>query len=295
MNDLLSIFRQLDNEWRPVVEHGGRIIVILAMAWLLHALATRLIRIFRGYMADRVSSVDESRRVATLERVFHYVATVVIAIVAGTLVLGELGVSVAPILATAGVAGVAIGFGAQSLVKDYFTGFFLLLEDQIRQGDVVQIGDKGGLVEEVTLRYVRLRDGEGHVHFIPNGEIKVLTNRTREFALVTVDLNVHLDEDLERVFEVMRSVGRELRADPGYGQVIAEDLKIEGVEKLSDSAVVLRCHLKVAPPAEQWSIRREFLKRLKKAFDANGIAVPPPRVAFQPIEPRSGAAPKPLA
>src|SRR4051812_23434942 len=204
------------------------------MAWILQAVVNRLVRIFRRYMQAKAPSLDERARIETLARVFRNTAAIVIVIVAGTLVLGELGISIAPILATAGVAGVAIGFGAQSLVKDYFTGFFLLLEDQIRQGDVVQIGDKGGLVEEVTLRYVRLRDGEGHVHFIPNGEIKVLTNRTRDYALVTVDVSVALDEDLDRVFEVMRSVGSAMRADAQYAAQILEDLKIEGVEKFSD-------------------------------------------------------------
>jgi small conductance mechanosensitive channel len=283
MSSLLDLFHRLDEGWKLVLTHLGRIVVIVVIAWLLHALATRLIRVFRTYMADRLSSADETRRVATLERVFRYVATVVIAIVAGTLVLGELGVSVAPILATAGVAGVAIGFGAQSLVKDYFTGFFLLLEDQIRQGDVVTILDRSGVVEEVTLRYVRLRDGDGHVHYISNGEIKVLTNRTREFALVSVDVSVRLEESLEHVFEVMRQVGRELRADPQFAASIAEDLKVDGVENLSDSGVLLRCHLRVAPPTEQWAVKREFLKRLKAAFDASGIAFPQPRIALQPL------------
>jgi small-conductance mechanosensitive channel len=290
MDFLLSLFSQFENEGRLVAEHGGRIIGILVIAWLLHSLATRLIRIFRGYMADRVSSADESRRVATLERVFRYVATVVILIVAGTLVLGELGVSIAPILATAGVAGVAIGFGAQSVMKDYFTGFFLLLEDQIRQGDVVQIGDKGGVVEEVTLRYVRLRDGRGHVHFIPNGEIKVLTNRTREFAYVTVEVSVDLEEDLDRAFAVLRSVGAELRADPAFATKIVEDLRVDGVEKLSDTAVVLRSHLKVAPPLEQWAIKREFLRRLKNAFDASAIRVPTARMTLNRARPHKPTA-----
>ena len=142
-------------------------------------------------------------------------------LVAGTLVLGELGISVAPILATAGVAGIAIAFGAQSLIKDYFTGFFLLIEDQIRQGDVVEIVGKAGEVEEVTLRYVRLRDGDGFVHFVPNGEIKTVVNRTRTFAFANIDVGVPENTDFDAVFKAMRDVGAALRADPKFGPLDA--------------------------------------------------------------------------
>jgi small conductance mechanosensitive channel len=240
---------------------------------LLQVVASRLIRAFRDYMAGRAGP-QEKPRVETLGRVFRHVATVVITIVAGTLILDELGISVAPILATAGVAGVAIGFGAQSLVKDYFTGFFLLLEDQIRQGDVVQLGDKGGVVEVVTLRYVRLRDFEGHVHFVPNGEIRTVTNRTREFATLSVDVSVGHHADIERAFELMREVGRAMKADAAYSHAIGSDLEISGVDKITDTGVTLRCRVKVSAPLEQWNLKREFLRRVKLAFDAGGIPLP---------------------
>ena len=138
---------------------------------------------------------------------FRYLASVVVVLVGGMLVLSELGISIAPVLATAGVAGIAIAFGAQSLIKDYFTGFFLLVEDQIRQGDVVEIAGKSGEVEEVTLRYVRLRDGDGYVHFVPNGEIKVVSNRTRTHAYANIDVGVPDDANVEAIFQAMREVG----------------------------------------------------------------------------------------
>ena len=244
---------------------------------MLQAIAARLIRVFRSYMARR-SGADEASRVETLARVFRNGAAVVIVIVAGTLVLGELGISIAPILATAGVAGVAIGFGAQSLIKDYFTGFFLLLEDQIRQGDVVEIAGKSGLVEEVTLRYVRLRDFDGHVHFVPNGEIKVVSNRTRGFAQAAVEVGVGYGADIDQALGVMREVGTALRADAQWKAKIADDIEIMGVERWADSAVILRARLKVVPAIEQWNVKREFLKRLKKAFDERGIEIPFPQL-----------------
>ena len=278
MNSLLAYFRELDVEAQRAAITALRVVLILALAWILQAVANRLIRVFRRYMQAKVPSADEQARIDTLARVFRNSGAIVIVIVAGTLVLGELGISIAPILATAGVAGVAIGFGAQSLIKDYFTGFFLLLEDQLRQGDVVEVAGKSGMVEEVTLRYVRLRDFEGHVHFVPNGEIKVVSNRTRGFAQAAIDVGVSYSVDLDQAIAVMREVGRALRADSKWQARIADEPEVLGVEKLDNSAVVLRCRMKVVPAIEQWNVKREFLKRLKTAFDERGIEIPFPQL-----------------
>jgi len=242
-------------------------------------------------MEAKAPSADEQQRIQTLARVFRNTAGIVIALVAGTLVLNELGISVAPILATAGVAGVAIGFGAQSLIRDYFTGFFLLLEDQVRQGDVVEVAGKGGLVEEVTLRYVRLRDMDGHVHYIPNGEIKLVTNRTRAYATPVVEIGVAYREDLDEVLGLMREAAAALRADPAWKDRIVEDLEVIGVERWDDSAVVLRARFKVVPPIQQWNVKREYLKRLKKLFDARGIEIPFPHLTVYAGQLKDGAAP----
>jgi len=257
------------------------------VAWVLQALAARLIRTFRKYMERRAGGPDELPRITTVSRVLRYTATVVVVLVAGMLVLGELGISIAPILATAGVAGVAIGFGAQSLIRDYFSGFFMLIEDQIREGDVVEVAGKGGLVEEVTLRYVRLRDMDGHVHFVPNGEIKLVTNRTRGFATPVVDVGIAYREDIDEVLGVMRETAAALRADPQWKNRIVDDLEVIGVERWGDSAVVLRARLKVVPPIEQWNVKREYLKRLKKAFEERGIEIPFPQLTIHSASAKS--------
>ena len=280
MKQLLAYFRELDVEAQHAAITALRVLLILGLAWLLQTVANRLIRVFRRYMQAKAPSADEQARIDTLARVFRNSAGVVVVIVAGTLVLGELGISIAPILATAGVAGVAIGFGAQSLIKDYFTGFFLLLEDQVRQGDVVEVAGKGGLVEEVTLRYVRLRDMEGHVHYIPNGEIKLVTNRTRAYATPVVEIGVAYRENIDQVFGVMREVAAELRADARWKDRVVEDLEIIGVERWGDSAIVLRVRFKVVPPIQQWNVKREYLKRLKSAFDSRGIEIPFPQLTL---------------
>jgi small-conductance mechanosensitive channel len=261
----------------PILAQPLRIILILLLAWLLQAVAARLIRLFHTHMARRTGP-DEISRIETLARVFRHFATVVIFVVAGTLVLDAVGISIAPILATAGVAGLAIGFGAQSLIKDYFTGFFLLLEDQVRQGDIVEIAGKAGVVEEVTLRYVRLRDGDGYVHFVPNGEIKLVSNRTRGFARAVVDVGVGYGVDIDQALGVMREVGAAMRADAKWTGRIADEIEILGVERLADSAVVLRGQLRVMPPSEQFNVKREFQKRLKQAFDQRGIEIPFPQI-----------------
>jgi len=243
------------------------------VAWVLQALAGRLIRVFRGYMASRTSAADELRRIDTVGNAFRYFASVVVVLVAGMLILNELGISIAPILATAGVAGIAIAFGAQSLIKDYFTGFFLLIEDQIRQGDVVEIAGKSGEVEEVTLRYVRLRDNDGFVHFVPNGEIKLVTNRTRGFGQAVMDAVIKSSQSVEDAFQAMRDVGREMRQDAAFAPQILGDVQIAGIERWEHFGVFLRCRMKVLPE-EQWRVRAEFMRRLKIAFEQRGIQSP---------------------
>ena len=269
MAQLLSLFDLGEAELAAI--KAARVIVILLLAWLLQGIATRLIRAFHRYMAQR--DRDGSGRIGTVEQVLRNVATVVIAIVAGTLVLGELGISVLPILATAGVAGIAIGFGAQSLIKDYFNGFFLLIEDQIRQGDVVEIAGRGGTVEEVTLRHVRLRDFDGILYFVPNSEIKLVVNRTRGHALAVIDAVIKSSQKVEDAFAAMREVGAELRQDPQLAPHILGDVEIGGIDRWEHTGVFLRCRIKVAPHA-QWHVRAEFLRRLKPAFEDRGIQSP---------------------
>ena len=206
-------------------------------------------------------------------------AAVIVSLVAGMLVLSEMGISVAPILGAAGVAGLAVGFGAQSLVKDYFTGFFLLVEDQIRQGDVVKLGEHSGLVEQVTLRYVQLRDYDGHVHFVPNGTITSVVNMGRDHAQAVIDVGIPYSSDVDAAMSLMREVGTAMRIDPAHGARILGDLEIAGVERWADHAVVIRARFKVAP-LEQWNVRRELLRRLRLAFDRAGIGIPFPQVVF---------------
>lgn len=188
------------------------------------------------------------------------------------------------------MVGLAVGFGAQSLVKDFFSGFFLLLENQLRQGDVVRLGDHAGLVEELTLRYVRLRDYDGNVHFVPNGEISTVINMSRGFAQAVVDAGIAYRENIDEALDVMRQVGAGMRADPEFAPRLLDDLEVAGVDGWGDSAVTLRCRFKCVP-LQQWTVRREFLRRLKIAFDERGIEIPFPHLTVYAGENKHGAAP----
>ena len=268
------------SRWLLPALTGLRIVLILVVAWVLVSVLQRLVGAARLRIAARLQGPGAGQRAETVGRAVRYLIALVVGALALMMVLAEVGISLAPILGAAGVVGLAIGFGAQSLVKDYFTGFFLLLEDQVRTGDVVKIADIGGLVEDITLRHVRLRDYDGTVHFIPNSLITTVSNMSRGFAQAVVDLRVAYREDLDEVFALIRETGERLRADATIGPRILDPLELAGVERLEDSAVIVRCRFKVAPLA-QWEVRREFLRRLKAVFDERGIEVPFPRVTYQ--------------
>jgi small conductance mechanosensitive channel len=269
-----------------------RIVAIVVAAWVVIKVAQRAIRTLRMRIASRFDDRESVQRAETLGRVFRYLVAVVVSLIAGMLVLSELGVSVAPILGAAGVAGLAVGFGAQSLVKDYFTGFFLLVEDQIRQGDVVSLGEHAGLVEVVTLRYVQLRDYDGNVHYVPNSTITSVVNMGRGHAQAVVDIGVAYSVDIDAAMACMHAVASEMRLDPAFATRILADLEMAGVERWADSAVLIRARFKVAP-LEQWNVRREYLRRLKKAFDAAGIEIPFPQMVLHPASRRPAAPSQP--
>lgn len=267
-----------------------RLTVIFIISIVLLKVSSKAIKTIRKHLEQHATDdAEETKRISTICRVSRYVTTVIISVFAGVAMLNELGVSIAPILGAAGVVGLAVGFGAQSLIRDYFNGFFLLLENQIRLGDVVEVGGKSGLVEEVTLRYVRLRDYDGNVHYVPNGNIGAVTNMSRDYAQSVIDVGVAYGEDLDSVFEVMRHVGDELITDEMYGSRILSPMEMAGVDRLDDSAVIIRCRFKVLP-LEQWSVRREYLKRIKCAFDLHNIEIPFPHLTLYAGRGQDGAA-----
>ncbi len=196
---------------------------------------------------------------------------------AALIVLRELDVDITPVLTGAGIAGLAVGFGAQTLVRDVITGFFLIVEDQVRVGDVAMVNGTGGLVEQINLRTIVLRDLEGVVHVIPNGEIKTLANRTKDFSFYVIDLGVEYDADTDRVVAMLKDVGADLQADEAFAPFILAPVEVLGVDAFSDSSVTLRLRIKTIP-LKQWEVGRELRRRIKRAMDREGIKIPFPRL-----------------
>ncbi len=272
MENLLATFGLNDPQaLLELIKTMLRILLIFLVAGILMKLSSKLITKLKMHLRERVSdNAEEMKRIDTVSRVFRYIATIVIGIMAIVETLHQLGISIAPILAAAGVVGVAVGFGAQSLIKDYFNGFFILLENQIRQGDVVDAGGKAGLVEEVTLRHIKMRDYSGNVHYVPNGTITSVTNMSRGFAQSVIDIGVAYHENVDEVIKVMKAVGEDLRTDDEFQFRILDNLEVAGIDQLTDTSIVIRCRFKVLP-LEQWDVRREYLKRIKAAFDQQGM------------------------
>jgi moderate conductance mechanosensitive channel len=274
--------------WLPELKTALRIFLVLTVAWVLKFALSRLLRRLRILFVSRAKVAEDIRWIETIMRALRYTLSIVIFLAALMMVLNELGISIAPILGAAGVVGVAVGFGAQSLIKDYFNGFFLLLENQVRVGDVVEIAGKSGLVEEVSLRRTRLRGYDGNVHYIANGLITTVTNMSTGFAYAVMDIGIAYKENVDRAIAVLHEVGRELRADAAHEKRILDDLDVAGVDSLADSAVMIRCRMKVLP-LEQWTIRRDFLRRVKARFDLEGIEIPFPHRTIYFGQPSSGA------
>jgi moderate conductance mechanosensitive channel len=220
-------------------------------------------------------SLEAEKRINTLSGILKGLGRILIWSVFSMIVLRRLGLDIAPLLAGAGILGLAIGFGAQELVRDFISGFFILLENQIRAGDVVRINGTAGLVERIELRTTTLRDFDGVVHIFQNGKINTISNLTKEWSAVSFDIGVAYKEDADNVMEVMRNVGTEMIGDDAFREMFIEPIEIMGLDKFDDSAIVIKARIKTKP-GSQWTVGREYRRRLKIAFDGRGIEIPFP-------------------
>ncbi|NCA82938.1 MAG: mechanosensitive ion channel family protein [Opitutae bacterium] len=278
MNLMMGMFAEVS--WLGVLETAVRITLILLLGWGVLFVVRKLLdrtehRLKDKYAAEGEPPSEAGKRVETLLRLVRQGARLAVWTTLLLVVLKELGVEIGPILAGAGIAGVAVGFGAQNLVRDIISGFFFILENQIRVGDVAVINGTGGLVEEINFRTIVLRDLEGTTHIFPHGTVTKLSNKTRGWSGYVFDVGVAYKEDTDRVCEVLRGVFQELRQDPAVGPSILEEPEIFGVDQFADSAVVIKGRIKTKP-IRQWLVGREFLRRVKLAFDREGIEIPFP-------------------
>jgi len=273
--------------------HAVRIAVILGFSYVATRLIVRSVPSIRKRIVRRMTrngaNVELEKRASTIGGVFRKTVSAVIWVIAVIMVLREAGFDIAPILAGAGVVGLAVGFGAQNLVRDVISGVFLLLEDQIRVNDVAIINGTGGLVEQINLRTTVLRSLDGTVYVFPNGSITTLANMTHGYSYYMFDIGVAYKEDTDRVVEVVKKLADDLMQEEPYKNYILEALEVLGVDKFADSAVIIKFRIKTMP-IQQWVVGREMNRRIKKQFDRLGIEIPFPHMSVY-----FGEASKPFA
>jgi len=272
-----------------VADRAGTLLVIAFAAWLAWY-AARLSIEFLLLPRAEGEDAEASARTRTLVPLFIGVTRVVILLIAGLLMLSELGLDIAPLLAGAGILGLAVGFGAQTLVKDFLTGAFIILEDTIGVGDVVNVAGHAGIVESMGVRTIRLRDLAGTVHTVPYGEVATIQNLTKEFSFAPLDIGVAYREDIDRVISVMQEVAEEQRADPDFADLVLEPMEVLGLDQFADSAVIIKARIKTRP-IRQWAVKRDYNLRLKRRFDAEGIEIPFPHRTLYFGADTAGAAP----
>jgi moderate conductance mechanosensitive channel len=256
---------------------GLRVVVIALLAYASVRATALVVRRFEHEVASgsTLDALERGKRARTLGAAVSKVSTVLLVGIAVLMILQQFAIDIAPVLTGAGIAGLAVGFGAQTLVRDVISGFFILLEDQVRVGDVAAINGTGGLVEQLNLRTIVLRDAEGTVHVFPNGAITTLANKSKDFSFYVIDLAVSYREDPDAISTLLREIGAGLQADPVYGPFILAPIEINGLDGFADWWMVMKMRIKTVP-LKQWDVGRELRRRIKKTFDARGIEMPSP-------------------
>lgn len=280
---LLAIFLSMRIFELNLYNQGARIIRIVGIIIGAYV-ALRIVHLAVAQMVnlvedkDAVTMSEAEKRTKTLGKIINSAGFVLIIGIALMMVMSEFNLDIMPIITGAGIAGLAIGFGAQNLVRDIISGFFLILEDQIRVGDVAQINGTGGVVEAIRLRTTVLRDLQGTVHIFPNGEINRVANMTKEYSYAVIDVGVAYKERVDDVMEVLKGIGEELYQDPAFSNLLMDRLEILGVDEFADSQVTIKIRIKTLP-LKQWQVGRELRRRIKNTFDARGIEIPFPHVS----------------
>jgi small conductance mechanosensitive channel len=276
---MLELFKTVSS-W--LTTSGIKIIGILITLVILSQMSKWIVKWLERFVRERdlLQAIEAKKRAQTLGKILRHAFLAAIVFIAVLMILGELGIQLGPLLATAGIGAVALGFGAQSLVKDVISGFFIILENQYRIGDAIDVAGVSGLVESVGLRTTVLRDLEGRVHTIPNGEIKVVTNLSKEWSRAVVDIGISYREDIDQIITLLSEIGKQLADEEPYRSAILEPMEILGVEQFKESEIIIRMIVKTVP-LKQWEISRELRRRIKNRFDEGGIQVPfPHRLLF---------------
>ncbi len=269
--------RQEQDEKKGLLETISKSLIIAIVGLLMLLLLKLGVRKFEQALTqkDVIRESEATLQIKTVVKLFKWTGTIFIMLAVFYVVAENHGLNVAPLIAGAGIAGLAFGFGGQYLIRDLINGLFILIEGQYRINDVVKIGQYGGLVEDINLRITTLRDLEGRIIIIPNGEVKEVVNFTREYAQALLDIGVAYKENVDRVMEVIKEIGNGLREDEYFGKLILGDVEMLGVDDFADSQVTIKFRMKTLP-IKQWEVMREFRRRIKNKFDELGIEIPFP-------------------
>ncbi len=270
----------LDLVWKWLITSGAQILAIVIISFIVIRIVRMIIKRSRNTIVLKAEGdIERAKRTETLSGLIEKTVRAIVLIAAALMTLQALGINIGPLLAGAGVVGLAVGFGAQSLVKDVISGFFILLENHMNVGDVVEIAGKAGLVESINMRVTTLRDISGNVHIIPNGQIAVVTNMTKEYSRAVLEIGVAYKENVDDVMQVMKDVAAELAKDPGFSYRILEPMEMLGLDSFGDSSINIKARI-TTKPREQWNVAREYRRRLKNTFDEKGIEIPFPHVTL---------------
>jgi len=283
-----------DTYWNNIeawfLTNGIRAMLIIVATIVLLNVIGIVTKKIQALLERRHPDTESKKRAGTLSSVLRWTLRVILIVVAFMMLLEQFGLSIGPALTAAGVAGVAIGFGAQHIVQDFLGGFFILLEDQVRVGDVVKINDQSGLVEQINLRMVVLRDYAGSVIYIRNGKIDVVINMTKDYSYAVFNISIAYREDVDQVATVLKGIDEELRRDPAFKDDILAPLEVAGLDSFGDSAIIIKART-MTRPTQQWRVGREFNRRMKKKFDELNIEIPFPHQTVYFGKDKQGAAP----
>lgn len=254
------------------------LVVVIVLIWLLNAISRNLEKVILK-RSDALHDKEDQKRVKTLMSIGRGIMRFILWAIFALILLKRIGIEIGPIIASAGIAGIAIGFGAQELIRDFLAGFFVLLDNQIRTDDIVVINGTTGVVEKIKLRTIRLRDHSGVVHIFQHGKVNTLSNMTKEWSALVFEIGVAYKEDVDTVIAIMKSVGEDLEKDSRFSGNILEPISILGVEQFANNSIQLKVRIKTQT-GEQWQTRREYMRRLKYAFDKKGIEIPFPHTTL---------------
>jgi small conductance mechanosensitive channel len=274
-------------------DHGLIVLSVIVLAYVLIRAMSLVVRRFEHHVSQgtTLDALERAKRARTLGSLVQRVSSAAISLSALLIILDQFGLNIAPVLTGAGIAGLALGFGAQTLVRDIISGFFLILEDQVRVGDVAAINGVGGLVEEINLRTIVLRDEEGAVHVFPNGAISTLSNRSKDFSFYVITLAVPYHEQPDRLIALLKDVGADLQKDPRFSPFILAPVEVFGIDGFGEWAMQLKLRIKTVP-LKQWDVGRELRKRIRVAFEKAGVPVPFPAITASAAEGRERPQPQ---